>query len=247
MGAWHELDTIPERLEAARLLTLTGVGGCGKTRLAIEVARRVSERYRDGARLVELAQITDPGLVPHRLATVLGVQASPGQPLDRALADALAASDYLLVLDNCEHVLDACATLVDLLLASVQRSGYWLPAASQSASRAKSRCPWLRWQCRIPPCQARWQKSSARPPCVCSSIAHRPRSRRFHCMETLPTYPLISARAQGLVRDWTQNLLANADINGVSGQLHRQPHSRFSHRRELRLEDGEPSSPDPGD
>jgi predicted ATPase len=116
VGRENELDTIPKRLRAARLVTLTGVGGSGKTRLAIEVARRVSDRYRDGARLVELAQLTDPGLVAHRVAAAIGVQAKPDRPLDLALADALSASERLLVLDNCEHVLDACAVLVDLLL-----------------------------------------------------------------------------------------------------------------------------------
>jgi len=116
VGREHELVSIPARLHAGRLLTLTGVGGSGKTRMAIEVARQEFARYRDGVRLAELAQVTDPVLVPHRLAVVLGVQESGDRPLEQALAEVLRNSQQLLVLDNCEHLLDACAALVDLLL-----------------------------------------------------------------------------------------------------------------------------------
>ena len=104
------------RVSRARLVTLTGAGGCGKTRLAIELARRLIEDYRDGVWLVELAQVADPALVPYRLAAVLSVHETSDQPMPRALAEALRSSQTLLVLDNCEHLLDACATLVDLLL-----------------------------------------------------------------------------------------------------------------------------------
>jgi non-specific serine/threonine protein kinase len=116
VGREKELATIAARLKTVRLLTLTGVGGCGKTRLAIEAARAVSERYRDGVRLVELAPVTDAALVPHRLGAVLDVREAADRPLAIALAETLGAADMLLVLDNCEHVLDACAALIDLLL-----------------------------------------------------------------------------------------------------------------------------------
>ena len=117
VGREQELASIPPRLRACRLLTLTGVGGSGKTRLAIELAAATGpSSYRDGVWLVELAQVTDPALVPHRLAAVLGVQESGRAAARQALADALRNSQMLLVLDNCEHLLDACAALVDLLL-----------------------------------------------------------------------------------------------------------------------------------
>ena len=116
VGREQELAAIPARLHAARVLTLTGAGGSGKTRLAIEVGRHVAARYRDGARLVELAPASDPALVPHRLAAALSVQGDADGSLEQALADALHSVQMLLVLDNCEHLLDACAALVDLLL-----------------------------------------------------------------------------------------------------------------------------------
>ena len=116
IGRERELVDIPDRLQRGRLLTLTGVGGAGKTRLAIEVARHVVDQYQDGVWLVEFAQIADPALVPHRLGTVIGVRETPDRPILQALADALRNSRILLVLDNCEHVLETCAPLVDMLL-----------------------------------------------------------------------------------------------------------------------------------
>jgi non-specific serine/threonine protein kinase len=80
------------------------------------VARRVAGEYRDGVRLVELAQVTDPDLVPHRLGAVTDVQETPARPLEQGLAEALRNAQMLVVLDNCEHVLHACARLVDRLL-----------------------------------------------------------------------------------------------------------------------------------
>ncbi|MBV9602192.1 MAG: tetratricopeptide repeat protein [Chloroflexi bacterium] len=116
VGRERELVEIPDRLRRARLMTLTGVGGSGKTRLAIEVAKRVVDRYGDGVWLVELAQVADPGLVPHRLANVVGVRASPDRAIEGVLCDALRDASVLLVLDNCEHLLDASAVLIDLVL-----------------------------------------------------------------------------------------------------------------------------------
>jgi transcriptional regulator with XRE-family HTH domain len=88
VGRARELVDIPERLQDARLLTLTGVGGSGKTRLALEVAGTVLERYRDGLWVVELGQVTDPALVPHRIGAVVGIRASQDRPIEQALCDA---------------------------------------------------------------------------------------------------------------------------------------------------------------
>src|SRR5579875_2147363 len=105
-----------------RLLTLTGVGGSGKTRLARRVAITLASSFPDGVWLVELAALTEPGLVARALAATLGVreQAGPeGQPpLAQTLAVALAPKQLLLVLDNCEHLAGACADLVETLLQS---------------------------------------------------------------------------------------------------------------------------------
>ncbi|HYW86812.1 MAG TPA: helix-turn-helix domain-containing protein, partial [Chloroflexota bacterium] len=116
VGREQDLQTIPARLQRARMLTLTGVGGSGKTRLALEVGRHVAGQYRDGARLVELAPITDPALVPDRVAAAVPVQMIADRPLEQILANALRSAHMLLVLDNCEHLLDARAALIDLLL-----------------------------------------------------------------------------------------------------------------------------------
>jgi predicted ATPase len=99
-----------------RLVTVTGPGGSGKTRLAIEVARALVARFEDGVWLVELAQVEDPGLVPTAVAVVLGVREQPGLSLAESLAAVIGGRHVLLVLDNCEHVIDAVAELCDTLL-----------------------------------------------------------------------------------------------------------------------------------
>jgi predicted ATPase/DNA-binding CsgD family transcriptional regulator/DNA-binding XRE family transcriptional regulator len=104
-------------LDRSRLVTVTGPGGTGKTRLAAEVARQVAGRYADGAWLVELAPVHDPVLVPAVVAAALGVRDQPGVPATEAVAQVLARQQLLLVLDNCEHVIGAAAELCARLLA----------------------------------------------------------------------------------------------------------------------------------
>ena len=97
-------------------MTLTGPGGVGKTRLALQIAAEVRPAYADGVWLVDLAALPDPALVPQAVAGALGVREEPGRPLLATLTDALRPRHILLVLDNCEHLLDACARLADALL-----------------------------------------------------------------------------------------------------------------------------------
>ncbi len=104
-------------LDRYRLVTVTGPGGTGKTRLAAEVARQVAGRYADGAWLVELAPVRDPVLVSAVVAAALGVRDQPGVPAAEAVAQVLARQQLLLVLDNCEHVIGAAAELCARLLA----------------------------------------------------------------------------------------------------------------------------------
>jgi predicted ATPase len=116
LGRSRELAEVQERLQAARLLTLVGGGGCGKTRLALEVARVVLEQYPGGVWLVELASLAEASLVPNQLAGVLGVREEPGRPIIDAVLSALRERHLLLVLDNCEHLVLACAELADALM-----------------------------------------------------------------------------------------------------------------------------------
>jgi predicted ATPase/DNA-binding SARP family transcriptional activator len=116
IGREGAISAVKRLLTATHLLTLTGAGGCGKTRLAQQVAAELVEQYRDGIWLVELAPLSDPALVPQTVASTLGVLEEPGRPLFETLADALRPRSLLLVLDNCEHLLPACAQLADRLL-----------------------------------------------------------------------------------------------------------------------------------
>ncbi|HEX2326565.1 MAG TPA: protein kinase, partial [Chloroflexota bacterium] len=100
----------------ARLVTLTGPGGTGKTRLALHVAAGAAADYPAGVRLVELAPLADPALVPRAVAAALGVRETPGQDVTETLLQTLREQRLLLVLDNCEHLLDACAALAETLL-----------------------------------------------------------------------------------------------------------------------------------
>jgi non-specific serine/threonine protein kinase len=116
IGRQTEIAEIKSLLGRTRLLTLTGSGGCGKTRLSLQMAAEVLEPYADGIWLVELAPLADPSLVAQALAQVLGVSEEPGRPLLQTLAQRLKYRKTLLILDNCEHLLDACSRLVETLL-----------------------------------------------------------------------------------------------------------------------------------
>jgi non-specific serine/threonine protein kinase len=116
IGREQEIAQLQELVIANRLVTLTGAGGAGKTRLAIEVASRLIDAFPDGVWLVELAALSDPRLVPQAVAKALEVKEQPARPVIETLSDYLASKKLLLVLDNVEHLLDACVRLVDEIL-----------------------------------------------------------------------------------------------------------------------------------
>jgi non-specific serine/threonine protein kinase len=116
VGRERELAEVKRLLEKTRLLTLTGSGGCGKTRLALAAASELVEGFEDGVWMVELAPLADPTLVPQAVASTLGVSEQPGRSLIDTLSDYLASKKVLLVLDNCEHLIEACAALAETLL-----------------------------------------------------------------------------------------------------------------------------------
>ena len=116
VGRGRELSEVERLLPGARLLTLTGPGGTGKTRLALQAAAVVLEQFPQGAWLVELAPVTDPQIVVQAIANVFAVRETSGRSLLEALIDYLRYKSLLLVLDNCEHLIEACAQLADNLL-----------------------------------------------------------------------------------------------------------------------------------
>jgi predicted ATPase/DNA-binding SARP family transcriptional activator len=119
VGRGPELDEIHRLLERSRLVTLVGVGGVGKTRLALESARRAATDLVDGVVVVDLVPVSDPDLVQAHIAAALGLRELQGTPLEVALRNALRGGDMLLVLDNCEHVREAAALVArDLLEAA---------------------------------------------------------------------------------------------------------------------------------
>lgn len=111
VGRRHEFTETKRLLKTSRLVTLTGVGGVGKTRLGLRVADRARQEFADGAWLIELAEVMDGSLLGDVVAHVLGVRARAGETVEQALVDYLSTRDLLIVLDNCEQVLEAAAAL----------------------------------------------------------------------------------------------------------------------------------------
>ncbi len=121
IGREDEMADLLSMLVDHRCVTVTGTGGCGKTRLALEAVQRVLGDYEDGVLFVELAALSDPDLVPEHLATALGDVGSHADDVTAAVAEFLAPRNLLLVVDNCEHLAQAAARLVDALLAGCPR------------------------------------------------------------------------------------------------------------------------------
>jgi predicted ATPase/class 3 adenylate cyclase len=121
VGREKEIEAVDQLMREARLVTLTGSGGVGKTRLAIEIGRRAIPVYSEGVWLVELAPLTDPQLVLQALSDAVGLRDSQDRPLMEVLTAHLQAKRSLLIFDNCEHLIDACARTVASLLHACPR------------------------------------------------------------------------------------------------------------------------------
>jgi predicted ATPase/class 3 adenylate cyclase len=117
LGRAAERVEVEAALRGHRMVTLTGVGGVGKTRLALEVAGQVADEFPDGVWVFELASVSDPGAVPDAVASVLGITQQPGKSVTDSIAAALEGRMRLLVFDNCEHILNAAADLIEAIFA----------------------------------------------------------------------------------------------------------------------------------
>jgi predicted ATPase/DNA-binding CsgD family transcriptional regulator len=144
VGRERDLTELGLLLTDVRVLTLCGPGGIGKTRLGLRLATQLASGFADGAWFAELADLTDPGLVARRVAATLGVRDEPDRSLGDTLADALRSRELLLILDTCEHLVEACAPLVAHLLASCR--GVRVIATSREPLRVRGETVW-----RVPP------------------------------------------------------------------------------------------------
>ena len=140
VGRESEMGEVKQLLATTRLLTLTGAGGCGKTRLALEVAASLVDEYADGAWLVELASRSDPASLAQAVTTALGIREQPSRTVLATLLDHLRSKHLLLVLDNCEHLISACATLAETLLKACPQLK--LLATSREGLRAAGEVAW---------------------------------------------------------------------------------------------------------
>jgi predicted ATPase/class 3 adenylate cyclase len=116
IGRERELSEVRALVASSRLVTLTGAGGCGKTRLGLQLAAGLLDGSGDGVWLVELAAVLDEDAVAPAICRALGIAAQPGRPVLETLLDALALQDVLIVLDNCEHLIGACAKAADAIV-----------------------------------------------------------------------------------------------------------------------------------
>jgi predicted ATPase/DNA-binding CsgD family transcriptional regulator len=140
VGRHREMAEVQRLLGEMRLLTLTGTGGSGKTRLALAVANDLVESFEDGVWLVELASLSDPDLVPQAVASKLRVREAQDRSLIETLSEHLGSKEMLLVLDNCEHLLVGCATLAEALLRTCP--GLRILATSREALGVSGESAW---------------------------------------------------------------------------------------------------------
>lgn len=141
IGREEEIDTVLRQLTATRLLTLTGPGGCGKTRLALQVASHTLGTFSSGVWFIDLAPLSDSAFVPRVVANVLGVSETTSKSIIETLIDSLRSKHTLILLDNCEHLIEACAQLCDSLLRACPNLS--ILATSREPLRSSGEIVWL--------------------------------------------------------------------------------------------------------
>ena len=195
VGREHELSELRQLLSRARVVTLTGAGGVGKTRLVLQLAASMLDGSGDGAWFVDLAPLTDETLVAGRLAGVLGVPEQPGQSLPQSLIAACRDRQLLVILDNCEHVIGEAASVADQLVRGCPRM--IILATSHEPLGIEGENLY-----RVPPL---FVPPPAPIPIACS------RATQFGCLltarasnaPTLPSTPTTHLRSEGYAAAWT--------------------------------------------
>jgi len=152
IGREREVGYLREVLHQTRALTLCGAGGIGKTRLALRLLATTARDFADGVYVVELGDLWEPDLIVSRMAALIGVDREAGRPLADTLADALEARQALIMIDNCEHLIDACAALCQRLLAACPELR--IVATSQEPLRIPQESVWQVAPLAVPPLDA---------------------------------------------------------------------------------------------
>ena len=150
VGRRRELAEVKRLLSGSRLVTLTGIGGVGKTRLSLRAAADLSRAFRDGVYLVELADLQDPALLRHTVAGALGLREQAREWQTSSLVEYLAPRQVLLVLDNCEHLIDGCAALAGELLRGFPQLRILATSRQPFGVSGETSCWSRRWPCPIP-------------------------------------------------------------------------------------------------
>ncbi len=140
IGREKEIKEVRDLFKKSRLITLTGAGGCGKTRLAREIAMTLAEEFRDGVWFINLAPLTDPDMVTKEILKVVTLQEEPGKTVTDSLVYNLKDKSIVLLLDNCEHVINTCAEITEKLLQSAQ--GVRILATSREALNIPGEVVW---------------------------------------------------------------------------------------------------------
>lgn len=203
IGREREIDEVKRLLMTTRLVTLTGAGGTGKTRLALELATQLlvapsdhpaEARYADGVWLVELAALRDPALVLQEVARTLGVQEQRRKSLPETLAESLQGKRLLLVLDNCEHLIGACAEVAETLLRSCP--GISILATSREPLKITGETSWL-----VPPLSLLGQEALSSED-LYEKVRHSEAVRLFseRAVLSFPTFELTRDNAPAVVQ-----------------------------------------------
>ncbi len=174
VGRREELAAVVDELDSARVVTLTGVGGVGKTRLAVQAAAEVLPRYPDGSWLCELARADGPESMQELVAATLGVTSRAGLDLQASVVAFLAPKNLLVVLDNCEHLLDTAAELVTAIVGGCPGVRVLATSREALALRGSGSSRYARWG--SPTGQHLPTRSGQRTRCACSSSAPRLRA-----------------------------------------------------------------------